>query len=95
MRCEHCGGGDLGVTDSRPSGETIRRRRKCAGCGRRCTTYEVRVPRSPGADEDDRLGRVERSTETVRDFLLLEGAHRDLVVRLVDVLSKHREGTRR
>ncbi len=43
MRCPHCGVDDSHVLDSRPIAEnnSIRRRRECAGCGKRFTTYEV------------------------------------------------------
>jgi transcriptional repressor NrdR len=43
MRCPYCGKADSRVVDSRAAddGKTIRRRRECAGCGRRFTTYEV------------------------------------------------------
>ena len=42
MRCPACSSLDDRVIDSRTSddGGTIRRRRECAGCGRRFTTYE-------------------------------------------------------
>ena len=42
MRCPWCGVDDDRVVDSRAadSGEAIRRRRHCAACGRRFTTYE-------------------------------------------------------
>ena len=42
VRCQYCGCMDSRVIDSRPVEETnsIRRRRECAGCGRRFTTYE-------------------------------------------------------
>lgn len=42
MRCPKCGGQDDKVVDSRASreGATIRRRRECAACGYRFTTYE-------------------------------------------------------
>jgi transcriptional repressor NrdR len=42
MRCPKCGGQDDKVIDSRSSreGATIRRRRECAKCGHRFTTYE-------------------------------------------------------
>lgn len=39
--CPECDG-PSGVTDSRKSGEgVVRRRRRCATCGHRWTTYEV------------------------------------------------------
>lgn len=43
MKCMFCGGGDSKVIDSRPVEEVnaIRRRRECASCGKRFTTYET------------------------------------------------------
>ena len=42
MRCPRCGCEESKVVDSRPSesNDAIRRRRECAGCGLRFTTYE-------------------------------------------------------
>lgn len=42
MRCPFCGHKDSRVVDSRDieSGESIRRRRECAACGQRFSTYE-------------------------------------------------------
>jgi transcriptional repressor NrdR len=42
MRCPYCGHAEDRVVDSREAqeGQTTRRRRECAGCGRRFTTYE-------------------------------------------------------
>ena len=42
MRCPYCGFSDTQVKDSRPSDDnvSIRRRRVCAGCGSRFTTFE-------------------------------------------------------
>jgi transcriptional repressor NrdR len=42
VKCPYCGETDDRVIDSRESrgATTIRRRRECAGCGRRYTTYE-------------------------------------------------------
>ena len=43
MKCPYCQHTDSRVIDSRPTeaNEKIRRRRACAGCGRRFTTYET------------------------------------------------------
>ena len=43
MKCPFCGTSDDRVVDSRESreGEVIRRRRECAACGRRFTSYET------------------------------------------------------
>ena len=42
MRCPRCGFSESKVVDSRPSenNDAIRRRRECAKCGFRYTTYE-------------------------------------------------------
>jgi transcriptional repressor NrdR len=42
MRCPYCGANDTQVKDSRPTedGAAIRRRRVCADCGGRFTTFE-------------------------------------------------------
>jgi len=63
MRCPHCGERDTRVVDSRDLDDaaTIRRRRECAACGTRFTTYErveaarlVVVKRDGGREEFDR-----------------------------------------
>ena len=43
MKCPFCGADDTQVIDSRVNdeGETIRRRRRCASCEKRFTTYET------------------------------------------------------
>ncbi len=48
MHCPYCGHDDTRVLDSRPTDEgvSIRRRRECAMCSRRFTTYE-RVEETP------------------------------------------------
>jgi len=42
MKCRYCTCTESKVIDSRPTddGSAIRRRRECAGCGKRFTTYE-------------------------------------------------------
>lgn len=40
MYCPSCGGDQFRVSDSRGSGDAIRRRRSCQVCGTRFTTYE-------------------------------------------------------
>ena len=59
MKCPYCKADNDKVVDSRSSddGYSIRRRRMCAGCGRRYTTYEriaesdLRVVKKDGARE--------------------------------------------
>lgn len=60
MRCPFCGHLEDKVVDSRASkeGERIRRRRECAACGKRYTTYErveevfPQIVKSDGSRED-------------------------------------------
>ncbi len=49
MKCPFCGNTDTQVIDSRVSepGGSIRRRRRCAGCTKRFTTYETIELRLP------------------------------------------------
>jgi transcriptional repressor NrdR len=44
MRCPYCQEGDSHVVDTRAVGDSIRRRRECARCGQRFTTYERLAP---------------------------------------------------
>ncbi|HVK74628.1 MAG TPA: ATP cone domain-containing protein [Kofleriaceae bacterium] len=56
MQCPFCGN-DSSVTETRVSPDGVRRRRVCASCKRRFTTYE-RVG-SPGLKVEKRDGRLE------------------------------------
>jgi len=49
MKCPFCGSTDTQVIDSRVTepGDSIRRRRRCAGCQKRFTTYETVELRLP------------------------------------------------
>lgn len=59
MHCPFCGANDTRVTDSRlvADGDQVRRRRQCASCQERFTTYETaelvmpRVVKSDGSRE--------------------------------------------
>jgi transcriptional repressor NrdR len=66
MRCPYCGFQDSRVIDSRESEEGVRRRRECASCGERFTTYER--PQATGLMVVKKDGRREEFT---RDKLLL------------------------
>ncbi len=69
MRCPFCGNVDTQVKDSRPAEDhaAIRRRRFCAACGGRFTTYErvqlrdLVVIKSNGRREDFDREKLERS----------------------------------
>lgn len=55
MRCPFCGADDTQVIDSRVSepGDSIRRRRRCASCEKRFTTYETAELRMPQVVKTD------------------------------------------
>jgi transcriptional repressor NrdR len=61
MKCPFCGSADTQVIDSRVSepGDSIRRRRRCAACQKRFTTYET---------VELRLPQVVKSNGTRADF---------------------------
>ena len=68
MRCPFCGGTDDRVVDSRESreGAVVRRRRECASCARRFTSYEkveevpLLVVKKDGRREDFDRGKLLR-----------------------------------
>jgi transcriptional repressor NrdR len=55
MKCPFCGSDDTQVIDSRVSeaGDSIRRRRRCAACEKRFTTYETVELRMPQVVKND------------------------------------------
>jgi transcriptional repressor NrdR len=66
MKCPFCGSADTQVIDSRVSepGDSIRRRRRCASCQKRFTTYEtveLRLPqvvKTSGTRSDFDVGKL-------------------------------------
>ena len=87
MRCPFCAHDDSQVKDSRPTEDNaaIRRRRQCAGCGARFTTFErvqlreVTVVKSDGRREPFERSKLERS-------LTLACRKRDVAPERVDQL---------
>ena len=67
MKCPFCGQPDTQVADSRVNeeGTSIRRRRRCTGCGKRFTTYETAEIRLPQVVKSNGT-REEFSREKVR-----------------------------
>lgn len=64
LRCPFCGDPDTRVLDSRPTeeGAAIRRRRECARCGERFTTYEkVEAPPLVVVKKDGRREAFDRN----------------------------------
>lgn len=84
--CPHCGAQDHGVCDSRPSGDMIRRRRRCADCGRRFTTWELAWDEVGETGE----GRPLQLLETIRvggEFLSLPKRQQKIVRLLIAELA--------
>ena len=70
MQCPFCGS-DSAVTETRDSAEGVRRRRVCAACKRRFTTYEkvgspgLRVEKRDGSHEPFDGDKLFRTLERV------------------------------
>ena len=93
MRCAWCGAEETSVIDSRPAedGTSIRRRRECARCGRRFTTFEraqgvgLRVIKRDGTKEPyDRAKVVGGISKAIKNRPVTE----EQVTRLVDRMEE-------
>jgi len=91
VKCPYCGHTDSRVIDSREtetkSGNSVRRRRECAGCRRRYTTYErlehvgLSVVKRRGLREDYDRAKLQRGVATACHRLPIPA---DAVDNLVD-----------
>lgn len=81
MQCPFCHHPDTRVIDSRLAhdGEQVRRRRECAGCSERFTTYEVSTDLAM-----PRIIKRDRSRELFSDDKLRDGVMRALEKRPVE-----------
>jgi transcriptional repressor NrdR len=87
MKCPFCHSPDSRVTDSRDvqNGDAIRRRRECANCGRRFTTYErVELASLVVVKKDGR--RQEFNPVKLRDKLRVALTKRPVGENEIDVL---------
>ena len=67
MLCPQCAG-DTGVVDTRATDHNaIRRRRVCADCGYRLTTFEIVSEHNPSSDAAERMLRQAAKLRTVAD----------------------------
>ncbi|MCS7207719.1 MAG: transcriptional regulator NrdR [Dehalococcoidia bacterium] len=83
MRCPRCGHPDSRVVDSRDAEEGIRRRRECARCGLRYTTYErVQTTALLVVKRDGR--REEFNREKVKRGMLIACTKRPVPVDAID-----------
>ena len=86
MKCGHCGCGETRVTDSRAYPDAVRRRRQCARCLSRWTTYEVRADAN-SQDVPEDLDKIKLASATVRRFLNLDQDRRGAVTAIIRLLS--------
>jgi transcriptional repressor NrdR len=85
MKCPFCKSGDTQVIDSRVSddGASIRRRRRCADCSKRFTTYETVELRMPQVVKQDG-SRAEFDLEKLRTGFMRALHKRPVPTSLVD-----------
>jgi transcriptional repressor NrdR len=85
MKCPFCNSPDTQVIDSRVSdnGDSIRRRRKCAACNKRFTTYETVELRMPQVVKQDGT-RAEFDLEKLRTGFMRALHKRPVPTPLVD-----------
>jgi len=86
MKCPFCSAEDTRVVDSREAddGDAVRRRRECAKCGERFTTYEHAELKMPQIIKSDGV------RETFDEQKLRQGMGRALEKRPVDVEAVER-----
>jgi transcriptional repressor NrdR len=85
VKCPFCKSADTQVIDSRDSddGDSIRRRRKCAACNKRFTTYETVELRMPQVVKQDG-SRAEFDLEKLRTGFMRALHKRPVPTQLVD-----------
>ena len=85
MKCPFCSSPDTQVIDSRVSddGDSIRRRRKCAACSKRFTTYETVELRMPQVVKQDG-SRTEFDLDKLRTGFMRALHKRPVPTQLVD-----------
>ncbi|MBA2690433.1 MAG: transcriptional repressor NrdR [Burkholderiales bacterium] len=90
MKCPFCGSFDTQVVDSRVSeeGDSIRRRRRCAACGKRFTTYENAELRLPQVVKQNGK-REDYSTDKIRISFMRALHKRPVATGLVDTAIDH------
>lgn len=84
VRCPYCGAEDLRVLDTRDSEQGVRRRRECAACERRFTTYERIAPTVLVTKRDGR--REEFDAEKVLEGLRRACAKRPVSTEVLERL---------
>ena len=89
MRCPYCGHADTQVTETRDTDEGLtRRRRRCASCDRRFTTYERPEAAMPVVVKRDG-SRVDFDPAKLRSSMMLALRKRPVSVEQVDAAIEH------
>ena len=90
MKCPFCGTNDTNVVDSRVNedGQSIRRRRQCAACGKRFTTYETAELRLPQVVKQSGQ-REDYSPEKIRISFMRALHKRPVATEFVDAAIAH------
>lgn len=85
MRCPFCSGEDTQVVETRESdeGDVVRRRRRCAACDKRFTTYERAEFAMPAVVKKDG-SRVDFSLDKLRGSMELALRKRPVSIEQVD-----------
>jgi len=96
MKCPFCGAEDTQVKDSRPAedGAAIRRRRACASCGARFTTFErVQLREITVLKTDSRRVPFDREklARSIRIALRKRPVDEDRIERLVNSIQRRLE----
>lgn len=92
MKCPFCHNADTQVLDTRVSeeGDTIRRRRRCAGCDKRFTTFE-RIELNMPVIVKKNGSRTEFDSGKLRASLMLALRKRPVSAEAVDRAARHIE----
>jgi transcriptional repressor NrdR len=92
MKCPYCHHGDTQVIDTRISeeGDSIRRRRRCASCDKRFTTYE-RIELAMPVIVKKNGSRSEYESSKLRSSLMLALRKRPVSAEAVDTAIQHIE----
>jgi transcriptional repressor NrdR len=92
MKCPYCHHGDTQVIDTRISeeGDSIRRRRRCASCDKRFTTYE-RIELAMPVIVKKNGSRSEYESSKLRASLMLALRKRPVSAEAVDTAIQHIE----
>lgn len=91
MKCPYCNKPESQVVDSRDTGEEIRRRRECAKCGKRFTTYEriqtinLIVIKKDGAREQYDRSKLKRGIQRACEKRHVSD---DQIEKMIDAIEK-------